>query len=416
MNQPWYPRYPSDYARDTGHLSLAEDGAFSRLLDAYYTKRGPFLNEMEGLYRIARAMSRVERQAVQRVVREFFVVRDGMLHNNRADAVLRDMEGRYRKRAEAGAKGGKAKSERPAIGKPPPSVDVAMLEQCPTQPQPHIHGDTEPPNPQGGLETIPAWLSELTEGLRGTGRFPNLSVEGVARAVRSAGVYGALSEDEVRGMVVEAGDLPGAKVQAPAPWIRRKVLDLKNKTGAQGPGGIWRGVTGNERRQARRGMGIRSISRRGAEAQRGFGGIVSDSKTKHDAMVKVNGLHRQKAALCQRKAEIQTQLSALTAEVRGKRVAPRRYEGVCREQEDLKSELAGIERQVIALTSEIRELSVEANAPDKDAPPNRKVIIPVLVALRDEYEAFAADGTRVSSMRRMAAEFSMKLTRIIREM
>ena len=142
---------------------------------------------------------------------------------------------------------------------------------------------------------------------------------------------------------------------------------------------------------------------------------MSDSKAKHEAMVKVNALHRQKSALCQRKAEIQTELSALTAEVRGKRVAQRRYDAVCREQEWLKTELAGIERQVIALASEIRELSVEANAPAEDADAKRGVI-PVLVALRDEYEAFAADATRVSSMRRMAAEFSMKLTRIIREL
>lgn len=142
---------------------------------------------------------------------------------------------------------------------------------------------------------------------------------------------------------------------------------------------------------------------------------MSESKAKHEAMVKVNALHRQKAALCQRKAEIQTELSALTAEVRGKRVAPRRYDAVCREQEELKTELAGIERQVIALASEIRELSVEANAPADDSGAKRGVI-PVLVALRDEYEAFAADATRVSSMRRMAAEFSMKLTRIIRDL
>lgn len=142
---------------------------------------------------------------------------------------------------------------------------------------------------------------------------------------------------------------------------------------------------------------------------------MTESQDQHAAMVRVTELHRQKSAVCQRKAEIQAALAALTSEVRGKHVAPRRYDAVCREQDALKSELAGIERQIIALAHEIRIASLEANAPSDDTP-TRKAAIPTLVALRDEYEAFAADATRVSSMRRMASEFTMKLTRIIREL
>lgn len=32
----WYPRYPAHYDRDTLGLSLAEHGAYSKLLDFYY--------------------------------------------------------------------------------------------------------------------------------------------------------------------------------------------------------------------------------------------------------------------------------------------------------------------------------------------------------------------------------------------
>ena len=142
---------------------------------------------------------------------------------------------------------------------------------------------------------------------------------------------------------------------------------------------------------------------------------MNESQEQYDAMVKMNALHRQKVALCQRKAEIQAALSAFTAEVRGKRVQAGRYEHVCREQVGLKNELAGIERQLGELVQNIRDLSIESKVPAKDAGTGRSVI-PVLVGLRDEYEAFAADATRVSSMRRMAAEFGMKLTRIIREL
>jgi hypothetical protein len=42
-----------------------------------------------------------------------------------------------------------------------------------------------------------------------------------------------------------------------------------------------------------------------------------------------------------------------------------------------------------------------------------KRVVESLVNLRDEYTRFAADHTRVSSMRRMAAMFTMKITDII---
>lgn len=77
----YYERHLGDYAKDTGHLSMLEHGAYNLLLDRYYSKE-------EGIpvgdaYRVARAHSKQERAAVDKVLSEFFVQSDGVWIKNR---------------------------------------------------------------------------------------------------------------------------------------------------------------------------------------------------------------------------------------------------------------------------------------------------------------------------------------------
>lgn len=82
----WYKRYPSDFGGKTRHLSLAEVGAYNRLLDHYYTHEEPLSNERRELYRICQAITAKERRAVDRVAEEFFSENgSGEIHNKRAD-------------------------------------------------------------------------------------------------------------------------------------------------------------------------------------------------------------------------------------------------------------------------------------------------------------------------------------------
>lgn len=111
----FYKRYLGDYARDTAHLSLTEHGVYTVLLDTYYATNGRLPAEREELYRIARAMTPIERKAVEKVADQFFAVNgDGARHNKRADEELiayntqagtnrRIAEERERKRREAAA-------------------------------------------------------------------------------------------------------------------------------------------------------------------------------------------------------------------------------------------------------------------------------------------------------------------------
>jgi uncharacterized protein YdaU (DUF1376 family) len=91
MGDVYYERYPGDYARDTRRLSLAEHGAYTLLLDDYYSPDGgPLPAALEALYRVCGCQDEAEREAVKSVAMKFFPVRkdDGLRHNKRADKQL----------------------------------------------------------------------------------------------------------------------------------------------------------------------------------------------------------------------------------------------------------------------------------------------------------------------------------------
>ena len=85
----YYRRYCGDYLRDTADLTLAEHGAYTILLDFYYSMGHPIPGPMPALHRISRADTELERAAVENVVNRFFPLNgEGLRHNKRADLEL----------------------------------------------------------------------------------------------------------------------------------------------------------------------------------------------------------------------------------------------------------------------------------------------------------------------------------------
>lgn len=66
----YYERHLGDYARDTGHLTLVEHGVYTVLLDRYYATEEAI--PADQVYRLARARTEEERQAVDNVLEDFF--------------------------------------------------------------------------------------------------------------------------------------------------------------------------------------------------------------------------------------------------------------------------------------------------------------------------------------------------------
>jgi uncharacterized protein YdaU (DUF1376 family) len=77
----YYYRNVGDYLKDTMHLSLAEDGAYGRLMDIYYSREAPLPRDLPTVYRMARATTKNDKAAVLAVLKEFFTATpDGYRH------------------------------------------------------------------------------------------------------------------------------------------------------------------------------------------------------------------------------------------------------------------------------------------------------------------------------------------------
>lgn len=104
----YYERYPGDYLRDTQHLSLAQHGAYTLLMDTYYATEKPFPAALDAVYRICRAMSKAEQAAVRAVCDEFFPVGDdGLRRNKRIDHEISKAQKRINASRVNGPKGGR---------------------------------------------------------------------------------------------------------------------------------------------------------------------------------------------------------------------------------------------------------------------------------------------------------------------
>lgn len=98
----YYNRHIGDYAKQTAHLTFAEDGAYNRLLDYYYATEEPLTLDMQALYRKVRARSKPEQQMIDRLLVEFFNKRDDGWHKNRCDEEIE----KYKKKADANRENG----------------------------------------------------------------------------------------------------------------------------------------------------------------------------------------------------------------------------------------------------------------------------------------------------------------------
>ena len=108
----YYPFHIGDYASATRHLSWDEDTAFRRLLDVYYTTEKPIPNDLRQCCRLVMATTETQREAVEIVLKEFFVLTDEGWINTRADREISIMrEKQQKQRDKANRRWHKPKSE-----------------------------------------------------------------------------------------------------------------------------------------------------------------------------------------------------------------------------------------------------------------------------------------------------------------
>ena len=111
----FYKRFIGDIQRKTGHLSLMQFGAYDRLLDHYYATAQPLPLNLNSCYRIASAITKLEKQAVQFVLAQFFDVSEGGYVQKRVEEMLEEARSRIASSQQNGRKGGRpaSKKEKP---------------------------------------------------------------------------------------------------------------------------------------------------------------------------------------------------------------------------------------------------------------------------------------------------------------
>lgn len=110
-----YPWHVGDFLKDCAHLTDAEELAYRRLIDLYYTQEGPIPNRTHWVTRRIRMAG--QEKMVGSVLREFFTLeggeKDGFWHQKRCDAELLKYQKRVVANKENGKKGGRKPSGEP---------------------------------------------------------------------------------------------------------------------------------------------------------------------------------------------------------------------------------------------------------------------------------------------------------------
>ena len=111
MSLPFFPMYPTDFEAKTSHLTLAEDGAYNRLLRICWMTPGCSIpNDQAWIMRRLRVDQNTFVTVVQVVIDEFFDVDNGRLSNAKLARIFAETTAAHKKRVLAGSKGGKSRA------------------------------------------------------------------------------------------------------------------------------------------------------------------------------------------------------------------------------------------------------------------------------------------------------------------
>jgi uncharacterized protein YdaU (DUF1376 family) len=105
----YYKFHIGDYAVDTSHLSMIEDGAYRRLLDRYYTTEKQLPSDEILLFRVLRAREEQEKEAIRAVLKEFFSLSEGGWDHKRCNEEITAFQAKAGANKENGKLGGRPK-------------------------------------------------------------------------------------------------------------------------------------------------------------------------------------------------------------------------------------------------------------------------------------------------------------------
>lgn len=139
----FYKRYVGDIQRDTGHLSLAEFGAYDRLLDHYYATEMALPSDIDACCRISRAMTKDERKAVISILNQYFKLNERGYEQKRAEKEITEAQPAMVSARLNGSKGGRPKKQQNETQQKP----NGLSENNPSETQHESSPEPEPYKP-----------------------------------------------------------------------------------------------------------------------------------------------------------------------------------------------------------------------------------------------------------------------------
>lgn len=110
----YYEHHIGDYVEATAHLSFIEDGAYGRLIRKYYAMEQSLPPDVQSVQRLCGCRTPQERNAVVRVLNEFFELREDGWHQARCDEEIARFKAKSEAaRASAGARWNNANASNP---------------------------------------------------------------------------------------------------------------------------------------------------------------------------------------------------------------------------------------------------------------------------------------------------------------
>ena len=167
-----------DFDKATRHLSIIERGLFRDILDLYIKDEKPVTDNLKKLERLLCVRSKAEKEALQNVLDDFFILTDDGYYSDYCQSILNDTTDRVEASRENGKKGGRpskqTQSESKADGKQDesqskPSENLEKTQDKPSNNLDESHPNTHnplpnnpntqiPPNPQSGV-----WVGETAD-------------------------------------------------------------------------------------------------------------------------------------------------------------------------------------------------------------------------------------------------------------
>src|SRR4051812_13414084 len=99
---------------------MLEDGAYNRLCDLYYVREVPLPADLQACHRLARAMSKLERDAINAVLREFFELTEDGWRHKRCDQEIE----RFRAKSGKASASARKRWDKPNAG---PTADATAM-------------------------------------------------------------------------------------------------------------------------------------------------------------------------------------------------------------------------------------------------------------------------------------------------